>query len=256
MITANRAGFGMGQGLSPRYAGYSCLAPIGLYWCAVVRRDRWRLAQPVAVSLATIMFIGFLTGTMDGWIAGPRWYSEKSWQAYLVYSAKYQPTSILAKLYPNPEHARIYSAALERLGLNVFADDHVRADQLTPTREAPPFAIDLVNGAPPDPAAPIAVGPEDPIVVSGWALDAGARRPARTVFLTVDGITNYPGHVGLYRPDLGGGSRRRGRRWGGFTSSIAGSVLTPGPHTIAVTIVGADGTHAFVTDPVARVVRR
>ena len=32
---------------------------------------------------------------------------------YLMYTAKYQPLSLLEKLYPNPNHARIYSAALE-----------------------------------------------------------------------------------------------------------------------------------------------
>ena len=257
MITMNRAGFGVEQALASRYTGISVLAPIGLYWIALTRRDRWRLARPLTTSLATLMVVGYLTASVDAWAIAPQWYSRKSWVAYLMYSAKYQPSSILeTKLYPNADHARIYSAAMERLGYNVFAENHVRPETLTVGSARPEYAVETVNGLPARGSTTIDVSDRDAIVVDGWAFNDRSTGPARAVFLTIDGTRDLPAHAGIYREGLGGGIRRRARRWAGFTGSFGGFVLPPGEHTLAVKIVADDGTHAFVTPPVARIVRR
>lgn len=256
MITMNRAGFGMEQALASRYTGISVLAPIGLYWIAVTRRDRWRLAPPMTTSLSTLMIVGYLMVSVDAWTIAPDWYSRKSWMGYLMYSAKYQPLSLLEKLYPNPNHARIYSAAMERMRFNVFADDHVRAEGLTVGSARPEFAVETVNGRPARGSTTIEIAEADAVVVDGWAFNDRSTGPARAVFLTIDGSRDLPAHVGIYRLGLGGGFRHRGRRWAGFTGSFGGFVLDPGEHTLAVKIVADDGTHAFVTPPVARILRR
>jgi hypothetical protein len=173
-----------------------------------------------------------------------------------LYSAKYQPSSLLAKLYPNPDHARIYSAALERLRYSVFADPHVSPDGLVPDGARPEFSVETINGDPADGNPTIAIGETDAVAVDGWAFNGASTGPARAVFLTIDGTRQLPAHVGIYRPGLGGDIRRRSRRWSGFTGSFGGFVLQPGEHTLAVTIVSDDGTHTFVTAPVARIVRR
>jgi hypothetical protein len=256
MITLNRAGFGVEQALSSRYTGISVLAPIGLYWIAVARRDRWRIGRPLTISLATLMVVGYLAASVDAWAIAPEWYSRKSWMGYLMYSAKYQPSSLLGKLYPNPDHARVYSAAMERMRFNVFADAHVSAEGLTPGGAAPGFSVETVNGEPAGAATTIPVGETGAVIVDGWAFNAASTGPARAVFLTIDGTRQLPAHVGIYRPGLGGGIRRRNQRWAGFTGSFGGFVLQPGEHTLTVTIVSDEGGHAFVTPPIARIVRR
>jgi hypothetical protein len=256
MITMNRAGFGADQALASRYTGISVLAPIGLYWIAVAARDRWRLARPMKVSLATLMLVGYLAASVDAWAIAPEWYSRKSWMAYLMYSAKYQPSSLLEKLYPNPDHARVYSAAMERLGYNVFADPHLRPETLVVGNTRPDYAVETVNGQPAGAGTKIEVGADDAVVVEGWAFNDTSTGPARAVFLTIDGTRDLPAHVGIYRPGLGGGIRRRDRRWAGFTGSFGGFVLEPGEHTLTVKIASDDGMRAFVTRPVARIVRR
>ncbi len=256
MITLNRAGFGVEQALASRYTGVSVLAPIGLYWIAVAKRDRWRIARPMTVSLATLMVLGYLAASVDAWAIAPEQNSRRRWMGYLMYSAKYQPSSLLDKLYPNPDHARIYSADMERLRYNVFADSHVSPDGLVPGGARPDFSVETIDGEPAGANTTIAIGETDAVIVDGWAFNGASTGPARAVFLTIDGTRQLPAHVGVYRPGLGRGIRHRSRRWSGFIGSFGGFVLQPGEHTLAVTIVSDDGTHTFVTAPVARIVRR
>jgi hypothetical protein len=80
--------------------------------------------------------------------------------------------------------------------------------------------------------------------------------PARAVFLTIDGARDLPAHVGTYRPRLCGAIERRGRCWSGLYGSFDASLLDPGEHTIAMKIVADEGQRAFLSEPVARIVRR
>jgi hypothetical protein len=256
MITMNRAGFGVEQALETRYCALTVLAPAGIYWCAIARRHAWRAGPTLAPSVATLLIVGYLTASVDAWATAPSWYSRKSWKAYLMYSAKQQPLSLLETLYPNPLHARAYSEAMERMRYNVFADDRVSPEALTLDAPRSETMVDDVNGDPPDPGVPILVGDADAIVVTGRAFNGAGTGKARAVFLTIDGTRDLPAHVGVYRIDLGGGIRRRDRRWAGFKGSFGGFVLAPGEHTLAVKVVPDDGTRAFVTGPIARLVRR
>jgi len=257
MITLNRAGFGTRQALESRYTAMLVLGPIGVYWCVVARRASLlgeSLRGALAISIATILAIGYLAASLDAWTIAPYWYSRKAWMSYLMYSAKYQPTSVLEKLYPNGEHARIYSAAMERMHFNVFADPHVVPESLTTDAPRSQYEVNAVNGRPPS-EAPIEIGESDAITVNGYAFSGDGRRPARAVFFTIDGTRDLPAHMGVYGLNLGGGIRGRQRRWSGFSGSFGGFVLPPGEHTVALKIV-PDGSHAFVTPPIARIIRR
>jgi hypothetical protein len=256
MITLNRAGFGVEQALETRYTALTVLAPVGIYWCVIARRHAWRAAMPLASSVATLLIVGYLTVALEAWTTAPSWYSRKSWKAYLMYSAKQQPSSLLETLYPNADHARIYSDAMEKMRYNVFAGSHVSPEGLTLDAPRSELMVEEVNEEPPDLDVPIVVGETDAIVVKGRAFNSAGTGPAHAVFLTIDGTRDLPAHAGVYRIELGGPIRRRERRWGGFAGSFAGFVLPPGEHTLAVKVVPDEGSRAFVSEPIARLIRR
>jgi len=256
MITLNRAGFGVRQAMESRYTGISVLAPVGIYWCVVARRDSWHVARRMTTALTVFLLAGYLYAAVDAWAIAPKWYSRKSWMAYLNYSAKYQPTSLLLQLYPNADHGRIYSREMERMHYNVFAEEHVLPAQLIPGGPRPDYRVLDVNLHRPYGETPIEVGESGEVVVTGWAFNERRTGPARALFLTVDGTRDFPGHPGIYSESLGGFFVGRGRRWAAFTASFGGFVLEPGEHTLAVKIVADDGRRAFVSSPIARIIRR
>ncbi len=256
MISSNRAGFGVRQAVDSRYTTMLALAPVGLYWALAVRTRRWRLAAPLSLSVATLMILGYLLASANAWAAAPGYASEKRWMAYLMYSAKYQPSSLLEKLYPNPDHARIYSAEMERMHYNVFADPHVVPSQLVQSMSRPEYKVETVNDRPAGPDTAVDVDKDGAVDVNGFAFNDHRDGPARAVFLTIDGARDLPAVSGLFRDSLGGRIRGRGRRWGVFRGSFGGFVLTPGEHTLAVKIVHDDGQHAYLTPVVARIVRK
>jgi hypothetical protein len=256
LVSANRAGFGVTQAVSSRYTAMLALGPIGLYWALLVRARSWRLAAPLATSVATLMLLGYLLASADAWTVVPKYASQRRWMGYMMYSAKYQPSSLLEKLYPNADHARIYSAKMEEMRYNVFADPHVLASQLVPSQAPPDYKVETVDDRPAGPETTIDVDKDGAVDVVGYAFNDRDNGPAGAVFLTIDGTRDLPAASGLYRDTLGGPIRGRGRRWSGFRGSFGGFVLTPGEHTLAVTIVHDDGRRAFTTPIVARITRR
>jgi len=257
LITANRAGFGIEQGLTSRYTAMLALAPVGLYWCLAVRAGRWQLAPQIGISFATLMVVGYMWASLDSWTLGPVFASDRRWVAYLFYSAKYQASALLEdKLYPNGGHAKIYAAEMERMRYNVFADPHVSLDGLQPSPDAPPYLVDRIDGLPAEMAQKVEIDANGWVDVRGWAANHTNNGPARGVFLTIDGTRDVPGVIGLYRTTLGGPLRSRARRWMGFAASFAGTLLTPGDHTITLKIVLDDGQHYYETPALARVVRK
>ena len=256
LITANRAGFGVRQGIESRYTGLSVLAPIAIYWCMMARRTAWRVPAAVRIFVTVFLLVGYGYATVNAWRMAPPWNSRKSWQAYLQYSAKFQPSSILEQLYPNADHARIYSAEMEKMGYNVFAETHVDPRQLAVGSARPDFRVEMVNGHRVWGPDPFTITDKGAIEIWGWAYNLEGTAPARAIFISVDGTIDIPGHMGIYRPDRGGRIRNRGRRWSGFQASFGGFVLPPGEHTLALKIVPEDGTQAYLTQPFARVVRQ
>lgn len=256
MISGNRAGLGVRQAVSSRYTVMLALGPVGLYWALLVRRPRWRLAARVTISVTTLIVVGYLLASVDAWKAAPAYASKRKWMAYMMYSAKYQPSSLLEKLYANPDHARAYSAELERMRYNVFADPHVLPAELVPSAKGLEYHVDSVNAQAPGEQTTIVVDKDGAVDVVGYAMNDSRTGPARAVFLTIDATRDLPAASGLLRYDLGGSIRARGRRWVGFEGSFGGFVLSPGAHTLAVTIVHDDGQHAYLAPVVARIVRR
>jgi len=256
MISANRAGFGVRQAVESRYTAMLALGPIGLYWALVVRTRRWRLAAPIGLSVATLMMLGYLLASGDAWRSASTYKSQRKWMAYMMYSAKYQPSSLLEKLYPNADHARIYSAEMERMRYNVFADPHVLATQLVPSPKPLEYKVETVNDQTASADAIIDIDNDGAVDVVGYAFNDRRDGPAKAVFLNIDGTRDLPAASGLFRATLGGSIRQRGRRWSVFRGSFGGFVLTPGKHTLALKLVHDDGQHAYQTPIIARIERR
>ncbi len=126
-ITAGRAIFGPIQALDSRYAAMIALAPIGLYWCLFVRRGTWRLGAPAVRLVAAGMVAGYAITSVETWAAAPEWYSRKEETAYLLYTMANQPDSLVLKTYPIVVEGRWFSAQLQQLQINVFAEPHIRS---------------------------------------------------------------------------------------------------------------------------------
>jgi hypothetical protein len=221
----------------------------------VGRRARWRFARELTVAVATLVVVGYVSVSIATWAQAPVETSDKKLAAYRLYSAKYQPDSILERLYANPQHARIYSSKLEAIGFNVFADPHIRPGDLLQISEKPRFTVETINGQPPT-DAPISIDADGAFEVTGRAFNAAGTGPARALSLTIDGTRDLPAQSGLYTPTPIGYVSHRAADWAGFDGSFGGFVLTPGEHSIALKIVTDDGRHAYLTPVVARVIRR
>lgn len=249
-VTAGRALFGPVQALDSRYAAMIALAPIGLYSCLYVRRHAWRAAPALTRVTAAFMITGYAIASIQTWIAAPEWYSRKKENVYRLYTFASQPDSEVSKFWPIVREGRWFGTQLQDMRLNVFAEPHVSAAALIPTPVRPQLRIDTVNGRPRSPS-PIAVNAADAVEIRGYAFNAAGTGPAPAMFLTIDGKTDLPAVTGLYRPGPHGAAK-----WTGFAGSFAGFVLTPGAHTLSLKVVTDEARHAYVTDPIARIIRR
>lgn len=86
------------------------------------------------------------------------------------------------------------------------------------------------------------------VAVVGWAVDSPAGRPARTVFLTVDGSGSQEAVYGDDSPEV---ASKLGSAYGraGFDAIIDTDRLQPGWHELAVLVVSADGKRVFAPGP-------
>ena len=76
------------------------------------------------------------------------------------------------------------------------------------------------------------------ITVSGWAVDAPARRPASAVYIDLDGHL-FPASYGAERHDVAVALQEPAYGNCGFRGQISGA---PGSHKVSLRIVSADGT--------------
>src|SRR5262249_30710006 len=133
MITLNRFEPGADPTIASRYTVFIAHVSIGVWWITAVRLARGALRVPLAAAGAGLVLVGPFAGTAVAWLSAPSYYSRKSLQAYWLYTAPFQSLETLHEIYPNPEHARIFAADLERLRLNVFAEQHASWKELPVT---------------------------------------------------------------------------------------------------------------------------
>ena len=83
-----------------------------------------------------------------------------------------------------------------------------------------------------------------PLTVAGWAVDAPAHRPAKEVYIDVDGRL-FPVSYGVSRPDVAAALKEPAYERSGFRGQITAG---PGNHKVFLRVVNAAGT-GYYTGP-------
>lgn len=76
--------------------------------------------------------------------------------------------------------------------------------------------------------------------IEGWALDSLAARPATGVEILFDGIPR-PASCGLERSEAPGLPGCGVCEHNGFLADFSAEGLSPGPHTLGIRVISADG---------------
>jgi len=107
--------------------------------------------------------------------------------------------------------------------------------------QQPLFFVDWL-GATANPAAggALEVPQGEALRVAGWALDAGAQRPAVAVDLVLDGV-RYRAAVKFARPDVATAYGDQGYHSSGFDARLPKPAVTPGSHELELRVVLTDG---------------
>jgi hypothetical protein len=103
---------------------------------------------------------------------------------------------------------------------------------------APAFSIDRINNARAKKNETIHASGE--LKIEGWAFDEESGQLASGVEIMIDGVFHAAGY-GLDRPDLSDLSLCGPCVRAGFRSDFSAIGLAPGPHTIAIRVISADG---------------
>jgi len=96
----------------------------------------------------------------------------------------------------------------------------------------------------PDQTQPIHIPPKSPVLISGWAIDEHAVRPASGVVFTVDGTTDFPADYGDDRPDVAQFWKNPAYRYSGYVISLPADRLGPGTHTLTMKVI-LNGAQAY-----------
>jgi len=246
MTGVGRAGFGVGQALSPRYVTIS-----SLFWLSVIVVVALAIAhflKDEAVSRTSALAVVAVTtsiATLGAVSYGMTWSRAEAWvkahhaallrgrECLLSYDRA--PDECLRLLFAHPIGAQIvrqYARQWEALKLGPFAPSQ---------RERPLSSYTLVGGPGPagfidhvavSRAAADGAPPWGEVGVSGWARDPFARRPAASVLIVVDGQVMGRAPTGERRPDVARALRQKGFRRSGWAFRFGVFRLAPGPHLV------------------------
>ena len=257
MITANRAGFGVRQGIESRYTGLSVLAPIGIYWCMMARRNAWQVPAAVRIFVTVFLLAGYGYATLNAWRIAPSWNSRKSWTGLSAVlgevPARGHPREALPECRSRPDLLR--------------RDGEDGLQRLCGAARRSAATVDRIRTA----GLPHRVG-QRPHARSGrsrsrslkrarsksWAGPTTSKAPRRRAPSSspLTGRWIFPGTWAATAPSAAGASATADAAGPDSRRASAGFVLPPGEHTLALKIVPGDGTQAYLTQPFARVVRQ
>ena len=267
LTTAGRAGLGTDQALASRYQSFSTLFWVGLLVLAALflarilrprAAGRWKDRAPalrvrglLGIAVIAILGAGLLRANVYGLREGNVWLASLQRDEDCIRQYDTAPNDCLTGFYPVADIVRIHAAFLEQHRLGTFRERPTTPDFAAPPRAGAALAaIDLIG----DGAAgrEVTIGADQPIVVTGWALDGAARQPATAVYLLLDGRYTYRASYGAARPDVAHAVGVAGTDRFGFTATLPPGMATPGQqHTLTVRIVTADGTAYADSAPLA-----
>jgi hypothetical protein len=121
--------------------------------------------------------------------------------------------------------------------------------------QVPAFTLDHA-GAASDPLnrQPAVTPGGTPTVFDGFGFDGLAKAPAKGVDVVIDGKA-YGTAYGATRADVAAYFKTPGLAGVGFTATAPAADLAPGPHTVVVRVITADGTAYYESPPIAFVVK-
>lgn len=265
VTTAGRAALGADQALASRYQSFSTLLWVALLILAALIMSRTlpqregRRGAHVAPSLrmrslvlllTVILGAGLLRANVHGLREGKVWLDSLQRNEGCIRQYDTAPDDCLTLFYPVADLVRIHAAFLEQHRLGTFRELPTTPDFAAPPRAGAALAtLDRVgNGATPQ---GVTIAANQPIAVTGWALDGTARRPATAAYLLLDARYTYRAEYGVARPDVATAVGATGGDSVGFTATLPPGLAAPGAHTLAVRIVTADGTAYADSTPLA-----
>ncbi len=250
---------------------------IGLFACTVVRFGQvsWRLirvarrgrarralriafSNPVAVSYFLLALFLF---TVEGYPGIQGRYYFPLLPAVFWVALKYAPRALPGKFGPALFRMQVAGLVVYTAAGALFAFPTLAARYYAHGRDLVPVALQtLQQDATPGryaitrvrlPEATLGVGrlPTGRVGVVGWAVDAAAGSPAKTVFIDVDG---RPFQEAVYGDDSPAavsalGDARYARC--GFDAILDTTRLSSGLHELTVRVVSADGSRLYAPGP-------
>jgi len=266
LTTAGRAGLGADQALASRYQSFSTLFWVGLLVLAFLFLSRFSSQHESRrwVDIASPLRVGGLSGflvvvTLGAGLLCANVYGLREGNVWLTYLQRDEgcirqydtaPDDCLTLFYPVADLVRIHAAFLEQHGLGTFRELPTIPNFAAPPRAGAALAtLDRLGNSTTPSAVPI--GTDQPIVVTGWALDGAARQPATAVYLLLDGRYTYRAEYGAARSDVATAVGSTGGDRVGFTATLPPGMAAPGAHTLAVRVVTADGSAYADSAPLA-----
>lgn len=258
-ITVGRAGRGVDQGLTPRYASFTLPLVIALYVMLLDLITPRRHLIPLA---GIIIMLGFITLSMPeayvkGFASGSKIRAESERRAFILAGYESQPDEFLEVISPNVKAVKYYAVILKRLGYNVFSEPPRFIPPSFSNRAPAPFStffsIDTINDREINQPNPWVTINRDVgfIIIRGWAVDAAARKAAKGVYLDIDGKL-YPAFYGISRKDIAERFKVPSYRYSGFERAIPVSDLGTGKHTLNLKILTRDRKTYYQPEQTAR----
>jgi hypothetical protein len=226
----------------------------------VARRGRPLLALRMAFSnpVAVAYFVlGLFLLSVEGYpgIQG-RYYFPLLPGVFWV-ALKYAPRALPGRFGPALFRIQVAGLVLYTVAGAIFAFPTLTARYYAHGRDLVPVSREALAGDPRPgryevtrvrlPEATLGVGRLQPdrVAVVGWAIDAPAGSPARTVFIDVDGRPFQEAVYGDDSPQAVStlGSERYAQS--GFDAILDTTALSPGPHQLTVRVVSSDGRRLY-----------
>ena len=240
------------------------IAQVAYRLVRVARRGRLRRALRMAFSnpVANSYFlIAAFLFTVEGYPGIQGRYYFPLLPAVFWVALKYAPRALPGKFGPALFRMQVVGLVAYTVAGAVFAFPTLTARYYAHGRALVPVTREALTADPHPgryvvtrlklPEATLGVGRLEPdrVAVVGWAIDYLASSPAKTVFIDVD---NQPYQQAVYGDDspqaVGAlGSERYARC--GFDAILDTMPLTPGPHSLTVRVVSADGTRLYAPGP-------
>ncbi|HEY8599991.1 MAG TPA: hypothetical protein VIL85_16255 [Thermomicrobiales bacterium] len=250
LTTIGRATLGQEQAITSRYQIFSAFWWISLLIVTMMTVAQARTTsragkQPasrafigVNMLLLSAMLIGLVRADALGFVAARAWQQQQLAQEDCVLHYDTAPDSCLLKYYVSAPIARIHLAFLEQHGLSIFHDQSPAVADL-PNNGVALTHFDLVNDQPVGSLTTM-VPSTTSLRLTGWAVDSAAASPATAVYILIDNRFTYRVTYGLKRPDVAAELKLPAAVNVGFVAILPEGLLTPGPHTLTVRIIGAD----------------